>query len=176
VRVSSALRSGRRRLALAPRLLFCLRRRDGRKAGCAAYGFAVQWSASMPGEAPGWSTQAAGAAVPEEIAQVAAAWRSLRSALVPVIGERGAAALVERSIDHAARQLPWLQPAVGAGGIAAVERTLAQRSRADLQAAHAAFLEAFVQLLEHLVGRELAQRLLEADERAADADDHARRG
>lgn len=129
----------------------------------------------MPGKMPGSPSNPADEAERPQVARVVATWRSLIAALVPVIGERGVGALLERSIQRAAREHEWLRSAAGSGAIADLERAFAARSAAEMHAAHADLLVAFVELLEHLVGRELAQRLLEPNlrERRADDDEFA---
>lgn len=128
----------------------------------------------MPGKAPRLpSLPAAGAddGRGTSVADGVDAWREMVSALVPVIGERGVAALIERSIQVAARRFDWLAAASGGGGLVALERVFAARTDADAQAAHEVLLAAFIDVLEHLVGRELACRLLDPGVRAPGADD-----
>lgn len=92
----------------------------------------------------------------------AGVWHAVAAGLTPVIGALGFAALFGRSLLAASADFPWLASidAAGSDRLEAYERALAARPRAMAAAAQAAVQRTFAQLLEHLVGKVLAQRLL----------------
>jgi hypothetical protein len=93
-----------------------------------------------------------------------AVWQAIDRALSPVIGQRGSAALVERSMHLVRESYPWL----GRAGDAAAERdefaalraALAQQAPGHAAAAHDSMLQTFLSLLADLIGESLTQRLL----------------
>jgi hypothetical protein len=104
---------------------------------------------------------------PQGIADGAVAvWTAIDSALSPVIGARGNAALYKRSLHLARARHPWLQGAYeGAmqpGDYSALHAVLAQQTAADASVAHDALLGIFNDLLADLIGRSLTKRLLQA--------------
>ena len=103
-----------------------------------------------------------------DAAQIAAAvfaiWAEVDDALTPILGQRGVAALYQRSLHLAAAAHPWLSapdegdpPAVGP---AALKSALARQSSGAAAAAGSAFLQTFEELLTSLVGHSLTERLL----------------
>ena len=93
-----------------------------------------------------------------------AIWEEIDDALTPILGQRGMAALYDRSLHLAAAGHPWLAapderdpPAVGP---AALKSALARRSSAVAMAGASAFLQTFHELLASLVGASLTERLL----------------
>ena len=101
-------------------------------------------------------------------AQIAAAcgalWLELDAALSPIIGPRGVAALIQRSLHLASAVHPWLSARRPGGpetlDSAALVSLLAQRSSDDAAAAADTFLQAFHGLLTSLIGGSLTERLL----------------
>lgn len=92
-----------------------------------------------------------------------ASWREVAAGLTPVIGTLGYDALFERSLRAVSGRHAWL------AGVAAAppaerlhefELALASRSPASAAAAQVALQNTFGRLLEHLIGRQLALRLL----------------
>lgn len=93
-----------------------------------------------------------------------AIWEEIDDILTPILGQRGMAALYERSLHLAAAAHPWLAapdendpPAVGP---AALRSALARRSSAVAMAGASALLQTFYELLASLVGASLTERLL----------------
>jgi hypothetical protein len=95
-----------------------------------------------------------------------AVWLAVDTALAPVIGRRGSAALYKRSL-HLARAIhPSLVSAYDAasepGDYTGLRAALASLAPADAAAAHDAMLRTFNDLLADLIGRSLTQRLLQS--------------
>jgi hypothetical protein len=98
-------------------------------------------------------------------ATLATAWREVDSALNPVIGQRGVAALFDRSLHLSARRHPWLL-AGHDGTLAQLDPTALQATAAAQDAAAAAagavaLCTAFHGLLASLVGPTLTDRMLQ---------------
>jgi len=101
-------------------------------------------------------------------AQIAAAtvatWQAIDTALAPIIGRRGVAALFGRSVHLAAAGHAWLlNVPVGvdeAMDLARLEQALMCQSPADASAAGRALLQTFEALLGSLIGPSLTGRLL----------------
>lgn len=104
-------------------------------------------------------------------AQIAAAfgvvWLELDTALGPIIGARGVAALGQRSLHLAVVVYPWLE--AGAPGppgatakpdAAVLMPLLAQRHSDEAAAAGSSVLQNFHQMLSKLIGLSLTERLL----------------
>ena len=92
-----------------------------------------------------------------------AAWRETEEALTPVIGRLGYDALLERTLRAIGGRYHWLKPVAAASAPArlrALEQALAARDPAQAAAAQSLLQSTFAQLLEHLIGRALARRLL----------------
>ena len=94
-----------------------------------------------------------------------AVWTSIHSALSPVIGPRGSAALYHRSL-HVSRVLyAWLPGANEASaepaGFGALRSALALQTAVDAAAAHDTMLNTFLELLTALIGESLSERLLQ---------------
>lgn len=96
--------------------------------------------------------------------RIASTWRAIDSALNPIVGARGVAALYQRSLricsaDHPClRGLPTVDPA--AMDLTALTTALAQQPVADVAVAGTAHLHSFHMLLTSLVGPSLTERLL----------------
>lgn len=95
---------------------------------------------------------------------VMAIWHEIDEALIPIVGQRGVAALFNRSLKLVAAAHPWL--AAGRGGAldavdpAALKATLLQQPAAAAAAGGAALFQSFHDLLTSLVGAPLTNRLL----------------
>jgi hypothetical protein len=96
--------------------------------------------------------------------RVLAEWQRVETALSPVIGRGGVAALFRRSLFLARAAHPWL-PEDHAGALDPVEFTglqaaLALRPAADASAADKSLQRTFQELLASLIGDSLTERLL----------------
>jgi hypothetical protein len=102
----------------------------------------------------------------EVAAACAAIWVDLDAALKPIIGARGVAALLWRSLHLVSTTYPWLPaaPPVDAFAFdpAPLCAVLAQRPVEEAAAATHSFLQTFRQLLVSLIGASLTERLLRA--------------
>jgi hypothetical protein len=93
-----------------------------------------------------------------------AVWQEIDATLVPVLGQRGVAALFNRSLNLVSSTHPWL--AVGLGGAleavdpAALRSALLGRTPADALADATALYRTFHELLAGLIGVPLTNRLL----------------
>ena len=105
---------------------------------------------------------------PASAAQVAdatvAVWQDVDSALNPIIGSRGVAALYRRSLFLQRSAHPWLAGAIDGPGtamdLATLKSVLAQQDSPAAAAAGGATLQTFHELLTNLVGPSLTDRLL----------------
>ena len=105
---------------------------------------------------------------PASAAQVAdatvAVWHDVDSALNPIIGSRGVAALYRRSLFLQRSAHPWLAGALDGPGtamdLATLKSVLAQQDSTAAAAAGGAMLQTFHALLTSLVGPSLTERLL----------------
>lgn len=93
-----------------------------------------------------------------------AIWREISTALCPIIGQRGVAALYKRSVRLASRDHLWLNH-VSEGTPATLDITtlksvLAEQSAVAAAAGGDAVLNTFYELLAVLIGDSLTQRLL----------------
>ena len=94
----------------------------------------------------------------------ASTWRDIDAALSPIISPRGVAALYKRSLhlthgDHSCLTAVYegtLEP----GDFAALQIALSQQTSQNAAAAHGALLQAFCDLLIHLIGASLTEQLL----------------
>jgi hypothetical protein len=95
---------------------------------------------------------------------VATAWRAIEAALAPIIGPRGVAALLHRSLHLSAQVHPWLaRPGDGepaSPDVAALKAVLTGQSRAVAAAGGALLLRTFCEALATLIGPSLTDRLL----------------
>jgi hypothetical protein len=106
----------------------------------------------------------AGASSKDVAEAVAAAFRGIDQALMPIIGPRGVAALYTRSV-HLARQAHVWFPHSAEGApttmdLAALTAALAQQTADDAAAAGVRLLQTFHGLLSSLIGASLTERLL----------------
>jgi len=92
------------------------------------------------------------------------AWRDINVVLVPIVGERGVAALHNRSLHLTGKAFPWL--AAPPGGLEAIVDLDALHALLTLQGTEAAtdggnaLLRTFHDLLSTLIGLSLTERLL----------------
>lgn len=111
---------------------------------------------------------------------VGAMWADIEASLQPVLGHRGVAALLRRTVHVAAVQYPWLAPLKPGSGDATADLTAlmalfaAQQPAAAVEAGNRLFT-IFRELLTALIGAPLTERLLQAawstSSRAASAQD-----
>jgi len=91
-------------------------------------------------------------------------WRDIDSALAPIIGHAGVAALYRRSLYLTRTGHPCLTVVYEAISVSdryiALETALSQQTPADATAAISALLQTFHGLLTHLIGESLTERLL----------------
>lgn len=94
----------------------------------------------------------------------AAAWQAIGTALVPIVGARGVAALYKRSLHLNRQTHPFLSPVFEGVqtsiDLASLKAALAQQSPDGAAAGGAAVLQTFYELLTTLVGPSLTERLL----------------
>ena len=91
-------------------------------------------------------------------------WQGLCQRLQAVVGVGGMGALFHRALFLAASNHPILMPALGAPDqamdLAALAAALADQPDADVAAAADALMQAFVQVLDGLIGAPLTRQLL----------------
>jgi hypothetical protein len=131
--------------------------------------------------APLGSRVASDANVAEVAEAVLAVWHEIDQALSPIIGQRGVAALYNRSLKLASASHPWL--ASGHSGVfgaidpSALKSALMQQTAAQAGDGGCALFETFRELLASLVGASLAERLLRSvwtlSSGASPAQDHS---
>jgi len=119
---------------------------------------------TIAGPVPGRNIVADGADTAQVTAAIISAWGEIDSALRPIIGERGVAALYERSLYLARARHPWLaavpENIESRMDLPALAAVLARQTRASAAAGGEAHLQAVRELLRGLVGSSLAERLL----------------
>jgi hypothetical protein len=93
-----------------------------------------------------------------------AVWREMAAHLVPLIGAGGVKVLFSRSLYLTGKTLPWLAVSVADAEhpelLAHFKQCLQTRTPADAVAASNTLLVTFTELLESLIGKSLADRLL----------------
>ena len=91
-------------------------------------------------------------------------WQAIDSALAPIIGTLGVAALYHRSLFLSQKTHAWLDqersPDVPDMDLPALRALLTSRDVAEVSEASATLLRTFMELLASLVGASLAERLL----------------
>ena len=91
-------------------------------------------------------------------------WHDAASALSPIIGERGVAALFRRSLYFQQIEHPGLATAYAAASqpdaFVVLRATLLQQTPAAAAAANDALLQTFIDLLSSLIGPALTERLI----------------
>lgn len=106
-----------------------------------------------------------GADAPRIADAVISLWDQVESALAPIIGQRGVAALYQRSLYLTAQSYPWLElqeDPQATMDLASLKATIAQQGSADAAAGGVAVLQTFHTLLASLIGASLTARLLDA--------------
>jgi hypothetical protein len=108
---------------------------------------------------------AAGGLEARRIADAALAiWGAIDAALSPILGQRGIAALYQRSLHLVRAEHSWLAAAHDAESMpqsmGALHRSLSRQSGPNAAAATGALLQAFHDLVTNLIGLSLAERLL----------------
>lgn len=105
-----------------------------------------------------------GADVGQVTAAIISAWTEIETALIPIVGKRGVAALYERSLYLTRVHHPWLaavpQNVEAHMDLPALEAVLARQERGAAAAGGGALLQALYELLGSLIGSSLAERLL----------------
>lgn len=101
----------------------------------------------------------------EQIAATSVAiWQSVASALSPIIGSRGVAALYRRSLHNSRAAYPWLTTAPDDASmpdeLAALQALLQRQTRDEAAAATGSMLRTFNDLLISLIGGSLTEQLL----------------
>ena len=101
----------------------------------------------------------------EQVADaIVAIWLEINQALHPIIGQRGMAALFNRSLHLTAVIYPWLaidQPGFPAAvDLSALRAALGQQTAAEAAVGGSALFQTFHELLASLVGASLTDRLL----------------
>jgi hypothetical protein len=91
-------------------------------------------------------------------------WIDIESALSPVLGKRGVAALYKRSLHLSGPSHDWLsdieEASTSAIDFEMLQKTFVAQSNVEAISAAAAMLKAFCELLVSLVGTALTERLL----------------
>lgn len=88
--------------------------------------------------------------------------QDIRIVLSPILGVRGVAALLQRSLHLARLQHPWLADPLAGGDfvdVPALQASLAGQDHASARAAVEAVLASFHALLNSLIGAPLTERL-----------------
>ncbi len=97
--------------------------------------------------------------------KVVAIWRDIDTSLSPIIGHRGVAALLSRSIHLTRDTYLWLgtvQEAIAETiDFTALQLKLSQQSVENIVTVNGALLEKFVGLLTNLIGVSLTERLIQ---------------
>jgi hypothetical protein len=93
-----------------------------------------------------------------------ATWREISAALIPIIGQRGMAALYKRSLHLTRSAYPWLDgvhnSALAPADFGGLRKALSQQTAPDAAAASETLLQNFHALLSSLIGPSLTERLL----------------
>jgi hypothetical protein len=91
-------------------------------------------------------------------------WQDIETALTPIIGSKGVAALLKRSLHLASAAHPWLAVPGGSDSttidLATLKSVVAQQTGAQAALGSHHLLQTFCQLLGSLIGPSLTQRLL----------------
>ena len=91
-------------------------------------------------------------------------WQEIEAVLAPIIGQRGFVALYQRSIYLTCKTYPWMagsaESAPAALDLTPLQTLLTSRSTADIISGGSFLFQTFYELLAHLIGRSLTERLL----------------
>lgn len=105
-----------------------------------------------------------GADIGQVTAAIISAWSEIETALVPIVGQRGVAALYERSLYLTRVHHPWLtavpENVDARMDLPALEAVLAMQGSGAAAAGGGALLQALYELLGSLIGSSLAEQLL----------------
>ncbi len=111
--------------------------------------------------------QAADANAYDVAASIVQLWQQMDEALRPILGTRGVAALLRRTLFLAKERFPWLAEAYAASEISSdrssvdvLRRVLAEQPASAAATGGAALLQTFHDLLVGMIGMELTDRLL----------------
>lgn len=100
----------------------------------------------------------------EVAGDLVAGFEEIASALGPIIGSRGVAALISRSVHLAGLRHPWLnagsKPSLQPGDYVALTQAIVQREVQDAALGGSDLLHTFRTLLSTLIGRSLTENLL----------------
>jgi hypothetical protein len=109
----------------------------------------------------------AGASSAQIAALVGRVCREIDLALVPIVGQRGVAAMFARSLQLAAKSQAWLMSGESGAALvpvafdpAALCAVIARQTRPEAAAGACLLLQTFCELLAKLVGLSLTERLL----------------
>jgi hypothetical protein len=109
---------------------------------------------------------------------VVSTWQEIATALSPLIGERGVAALYKRSLFLTTNKHPWLASAYeglqGPMNLPMLNAAMSQQTSASAASGGTALFQTFYELLTSLVGASLTERLLHpvwTDESSAPSQD-----
>lgn len=95
---------------------------------------------------------------------IVSTWQEINTTLIPILGERGVAALYQRSLYLTASAHSWLTETYTGiqtpMNLDALKKVIAQQTSANAIAGGAAVLQTFYGLLASLVGPLLTERLL----------------
>jgi hypothetical protein len=109
---------------------------------------------------------AQGADIAQLTGAVASTWKAIESALSPVIGKKGVAALYGRSLYLTLPRYPWLEALYTKDDtpmdFERLEAVLARQGAFDAAAGGGAHLQALYELLAGLIGTSLTGQLLRA--------------
>jgi hypothetical protein len=110
-------------------------------------------------------SQAAMGPDPTQVADaLVTTWRSIETALAPIIGSKGVAALYQRSLHLASSAHPWLATLRDSNptsiDLVELKSAVAQQSGALAALGANALLQTFYQVLGSLIGPSLTERLL----------------
>ena len=98
------------------------------------------------------------------IDKVVSVWRDIDTALAPIIGHRGVAALFGRSLHLTRAVYPWLtaphENTPDRIDFASLQSTLSEQTSDDVVALNDTLLRKFAELLSNLIGVSLTERLL----------------
>ncbi|UYB52990.1 hypothetical protein OCJ37_03230 [Xanthomonas sp. AM6] len=111
--------------------------------------------------------RAARASAEDVAAAIVQVWQQMDDALTPILGARGVAALLRRTLFVCKDHFPWLAETYAAseissdrGVIDVLRRVLAEQPAPAAAAGGGALLHSFHDLLVGMIGTELTERLL----------------
>jgi hypothetical protein len=115
-------------------------------------------------EAPLGNRVSAGADAAQIAAAVGVLWQEIETALAPILGQQGVAALFGRSLHLTGLRYTWMvsrrEGVPSVMDLTTLKAAFSRQSSAEAAAAGSALLQAFYELLSSLVGPSLTERLL----------------